>query len=72
MLKSWFTLFDSKQTKNIESTESQKTSFRKEILQNAGIHKPVLNKITTKQEKWVKYDFVAPLKLLKKHEVVYS
>ena len=37
-------------TKNTENTEKRKTSFRKEILENADQHKPVLNKIRTTQE----------------------
>ena len=43
---SWFKTFDSKQ-KNTESTERQKTSFPKETVENADLHKPVLNKIMT-------------------------
>ena len=39
---SWFETFDSKQ--KTESTERQITSFRKEIVENADLHKPVLNK----------------------------
>ena len=37
-------------TKNTESTERGKTSFRKEIVENVDQHKPVLNKIMTTQE----------------------
>ena len=40
--------FDS--TKNTESTGRRKTSFPKEIVGNAGLHKSVLNKIMTTQE----------------------
>ena len=43
---SWFKTFDSKQ-KNTESTERRKTSFPKETVENADLHKPVLNKIVT-------------------------
>ena len=54
-------------TKNAESRERRKTSVRKEIVKNADLHKPVLNKIMTAQEECGKYDFVAKnaLKLLK-------
>ena len=38
------------QTKNTESTKRQKTSFQTEIVENAELHKPVLNKIMTTQE----------------------
>ena len=48
-------------TKNTESAERQKTSFRKENVENADLHKPVLNKIITTQEWCVKCSFVAPL-----------
>ena len=44
ILMSWL------KTKNTESTERRKTGFRKEIGDNAGLHKPVLNKIMTTQE----------------------
>ena len=49
-------------TTNTESTKRRKTSFRKEIVKNADLHKPVLNKVMTTQEWCVKYNFVAPLK----------
>ena len=44
ILMSWFKI------KNIESTERRKTSFPKEIVENADLHKPTLNKIMTTQE----------------------
>ena len=45
-----------------ESTERQKkTSFLKETVENADLHKAVLNKTITTQEQSVKYSFVAPL-----------
>ena len=56
-------------TKNTESTERQKTSFTKETEKNADLHKTVLNKTMTTQEKCVKYDFVAPLKLKEIKEI---
>ena len=37
-------------TKNSESKGRQKTSFRKEIVENAGLHIPVFNKLMTTQE----------------------
>ena len=40
----------------------QKTSFLNELVENADLHKPVLNKIKTTNEQCVKCDFVAPLK----------
>ena len=45
-----------------ESTERRKTRFVKETVENADLHKAVLNKTMTTQELCVKYDFVAPLK----------
>ena len=52
-------------TKDTESTERCKISFRKEIVENVDLHKLVLNKIMTTQEQCVKYDFLAPLKFVK-------
>ena len=49
-------------TKNAESTERRKTSFRKEIVENANLDKLVLNKIMSTQEQRVKYNFIAPLR----------
>ena len=43
---SWFKTFDSKQ-KTAESTERRKTSFPKDIVESADLHKPILNKIMT-------------------------
>ena len=48
--------------KNAESTERRKTSFRKEIVENANLDKLVLNKIMSTQEQRVKYNFIAPLR----------
>ena len=45
-----------------ESTERRKTRFVKETVENADLHKAVLNKTMTTQEYCVKYDFAAPLK----------
>ena len=45
-----------------ESTERRKTRFVKETVENADLHKAVLNKTMTTQEYCVKYDFVAPFK----------
>ena len=44
-----------------ESTERRKTSFLKETVENADLHKAVLKKTMTTQEWCVKYYFVAPL-----------
>ena len=41
----WF-----KTKKNTESTERRKTSFPKEVVENADLHKPLLNKTMTTQE----------------------
>ena len=38
-------------TKNTESTERQKTSFPKETVENAELHKSVLNKIKMQTHK---------------------
>ena len=52
---SWFKI------KNTESTERWKTSFRKENVEIADLHKPIFNKIMTTQESCINYNFVAPL-----------
>ena len=44
-----------------EGKERWKTSFLKETVENADLHKVVLKKTMTTQEKCVKYDFAAPL-----------
>ena len=49
ILMSWFK----------ESTDRRKTSFLKETVENADLHKAVLNKTMTNQEWCIKYDFVA-------------
>ena len=38
------------------------TSFLKELVENADLRKPVLNKIKTTNEQCAKHDFVAPLR----------
>ena len=53
-LRSWFK----------ESTERRKTSFLKQTVENADLHKAVLSKTMTTQEQCVKYDFIAPLTIL--------
>ena len=42
ILMSWFKTVDS--TKNAETTETQKISFPKEIIENPDLHRPVLDK----------------------------
>ena len=49
---------------NAKSEERQKTSFPKKSVENTDFYKPVLNKIMTRHEKYVKSSFVAPLKSL--------
>ena len=52
----------SEQAVNTKSTERQKkkkTSFQQEQVENTDLYKPILNKIMTTQEQYVKYDFVA-------------
>ena len=56
ILMYWF------KTKNTDSTERRKTNFPKEIVENADLHKSIVNKIMTTQEKWVDYDFIAPVR----------
>ena len=55
ILMSWF----------IESTERQKSTFLKETVVNADLHKALLNKTITIQEQYLKYDFAAPLNLFR-------
>ena len=45
-----------------EGTERWKTSFLKETVENANLHKAALKKTMATQEKCVKYDFVTPLR----------
>ena len=51
ILMSWFKTFDSKQ-KTEKEQKNKKLVFKKivEIIENAYLHKPVLNKIMTTQE----------------------
>ena len=56
---SWSETFNSKQ-KTQKAQKENKTTFPKEIVENAGFHKPLLKKIMTTHE-CVKYDFVASL-----------
>ena len=51
ILMSWFK----------EGTEKWKTCFLKETVENADLQKAVLKKTMTTQEKFIKYDFIAPL-----------
>ena len=44
------------------SAERRKTSFLKETVENADLHKAISNKTMTTQEKCVKCDLVAPLR----------
>ena len=48
-----------------ESAERRKTSFLQETVENADLHKAVLNKTMDTQEQCIKYNFVAPLSILK-------
>ena len=47
-----------------ENTKRGKTNFLKETVEYADLHKAVLKRTMTTQQQCVKYDFVAPLKLL--------
>ena len=58
ILMSWFE----------ESTERRKTSFLKETVEYADLHKAVLKKTMTTQVQCVKYDFVAPLIIAHKEQ----
>ena len=44
-----------------QNTERRKPTFPKESVENADLHKPVLNKITTTREQCTKYIFIVPL-----------
>ena len=44
-----------------QKAQNKKTSFLKELVENADLHKPVLNKIKTTKKYCEKYNFVAPL-----------
>ena len=52
-----------KMQKRQKAQNHKKKSFLKQLVENADLHKPVLNKIKTTNEQCVKYDFVAPLML---------
>ena len=47
-----------------ESTEGRKASFLKEIVENTDLHKAIFNNTMTTQEWCLKYNFVAPLKVV--------
>ena len=46
-------------TKSKERQKKKKTSFQQGQVENTDLYKPILNKIMTTQEQYVKYDFVA-------------
>ena len=46
-----------------------KTSFLKETVENADLHKAVLNKTMTTHQQCEKYDFVAPLTKFRMHPI---
>ena len=54
ILTSWFK----------ESTEGRKASFLKETIENTDLHKAIFNETMTTQEWCLKYNFVAPLKVV--------
>ena len=56
-------MVNSEQAENTKCAERQKTNFPKEKVDNTDLYKPVLNKIMTKQEQCVKYNFEAPLNI---------
>ena len=64
----YFNVSDSKyliqNKKNTEIIGRRKTSFPKEIAENADLHKPVINKIMTTQGYYTEYNFVAPLSVV--------
>ena len=47
-----------------ESTERWKTSFLKEIVENADLHKAILKKTMATQQQCVKYNSIAPLQFM--------
>ena len=51
-----------------ESTERRKTSFLKETVEYADLHKAVLKKTMTTQVQCIKYDFVTPLIIAHKEQ----
>ena len=62
---SWFKTCDSKQ-KTEKEQKDEKLVFKKiaEIVENADLHKPVLNTIMTTKEQCIKQNFVNPLSVL--------
>ena len=50
-----------KRQKRQKAQNGKKTSFPKELVENADLHNPLLNKMRTTNEYCVKYDFVASL-----------
>ena len=48
-----------------KAQKDKKTSFLKETVENADLHKPLLNKTMATQEYCRKYDFVAPMSALR-------
>ena len=47
--------------KRQKAQNDKQNSFLKELVENADLHKPELNKAKTTNKSCVKYDFVAPL-----------
>ena len=47
-----------------KAQKDKKTSFLKETVENADLHKPISKKTMATQEYCVKYDFVAPISAL--------
>ena len=57
------TEFKTKQRKNTEPGRTEKQLFLKKYVENKDLHKDVLNKIMTKHEYRIKYDFGASLNI---------
>ena len=60
------------ETRKPKTQKNENLVLPKEQVENADLYKPVLNKIMTTRESYIKYNFAAPLRsevlsLLKKH-----
>ena len=52
------------ETRKTKTQKGENLVLPKEQVENADFHKPVLNKIMNTRQKFIKYNFVAPLKIV--------
>ena len=52
------------ETRKTKAQKDENLVLPKEQVENEDFHKPVLNKVMTTRQKFIKYNFVAPLKIV--------